>query len=117
MTTGTPGRRRQFAHLNDAKQDLLAWAAANDVPLVRVEFVVPFVGGDFGAKVWLFYDTDENVASCAATGTTADVQERLLWILSGNGYPADWLAHISFVVDSHENVVLNFGGSYFYRLR
>lgn len=112
-----PARRRQLAHLNDARQDLLAWATANDIPLVRVEFVVPFVDTDFGASVWLFYDTDASVACYADIGTITNVQDKFLLILSDNGYPADWLADTSFEVDSHQNVERNFEGSYFHRLR
>jgi hypothetical protein len=110
-------RKNQFAHIDAAKANLLAWAAANKVPLIHVEFVVPFVDTDFSLTVWLFYDTDLNVTRAADDGTTANVQERLLSILSADGYPADWLSQTSFVVDSHENVERNFEGSYFYRLR
>jgi hypothetical protein len=87
---------------------LLAWATANGIPLVRVEYVVPFIETEFGTNVWLFYDTDASVASCADAGTTANVQEKFLATLADNGYPADWLADTSFDVDSHENVQRNF---------
>ncbi|MBE1491864.1 hypothetical protein [Plantactinospora soyae] len=110
-------RRRQFAHLGDAKKELLAWTTANAIPLVRVEFVVPFVETDFDASVWLFYDTDASAELCARTGVTADVEQKFMSILSDDGYPAGWLAETSFQVDSHENVERNFEGSYFYRLR
>jgi hypothetical protein len=109
-------RKKQFAHIDAARIGLLAWARANDVPLVRVEFVVPFVDTDFSISVWLFYDTDLNLTR-AANGTTANVQREFLSILSSAGYPADWLVCTSFFVDSHENVERNFEGSYFYRLR
>lgn len=69
-----PARRRQLTHLSDARQELLAWATANGIPLVRLEFVVLFIDADFGTNVWLFYDTDVSVASCADAGTTANVQ-------------------------------------------
>jgi hypothetical protein len=112
-----PARRTQFKHLSTAQRDLFAWAAANDVPLVRVEFVVPFVPTDFDATVWLFLDTDANVTRCADTGVTAKFEQQFRSILAGIGYPADWLAGTSFCVDSHENVERNYEGSYFYRLR
>jgi hypothetical protein len=110
-------RRRQFVHLATGKRELLAWIADNGIPLVRVEFGVPFVDTDHSVDVWLFYDTDANVASLADTGLTTSVEEQFRSILANNGYPADWLAGISFSVDSHENVERNFEGSYFYRLR
>jgi hypothetical protein len=112
-----PARRKQFRHLGEARDRLLVWAGNNDVPLVRVEFVVPFVESDFDVAVWLFYDSAANVARCAASGTTDEAEHQLLSILADDGYPADWLAGTSFYVDSHENVERNFEGSYFYRLR
>lgn len=36
-------RKKQFAHLAAAKAQVMAWAGVHGVPLVRVEFVVPFV--------------------------------------------------------------------------
>jgi hypothetical protein len=97
-----PARRRQFDHLGTAKRELLAWAVANDVPLVRVEFVVPFVPTGFDAAVWLFFDTDANVARCADNGVTARLEQEFRTILARSGYPADWLAGTSFYVDSHD---------------
>jgi hypothetical protein len=107
----------QFAHIDAAKAQLLTWAAARDIPLVRVEFVVPFVDTDFSLSVWLFYDTDLNIARCNDDGTTADVRQEFVSILGAAGYPAEWLPDITFQVDSHENVEQNYEGSYFYRLR
>lgn len=46
-----PARRRQLTHLSDARQELLAWATANGIPLVRLEFVVLFIDADFGTNV------------------------------------------------------------------
>jgi hypothetical protein len=110
-------RKQQFAYIGAAKTALLGWAQANGVPLVRVEFVVPFVDTDFSLSVWLFYDTNANVTQAAADGTTTDVQQEFQSILSASGYPRDWLSRVSFYIDSHENVERNYEGSYFYRLR
>ncbi|MFE9918189.1 hypothetical protein ACFYPG_23810 [Micromonospora sp. NPDC005553] len=112
-----PTRRRQFDHLGTARRELLSWAAANEVPLTRVEFVVPFVPTDSDTAVWLFFDTHANVARCASNGVTARLEQEFRTILTRSGYPAEWLAGTSFYVDSHENVERNYKGSYFYRLR
>jgi hypothetical protein len=110
-------RRQQFAHIGAAKTALLGWAQANNIPLVRVEFVVPFVETDFSLSVWLFYDTNANVTRAAADGTTINVEQEFQSILSAAGYRTDWLSRVSFYVDSHENVERNYEGSYIYRLR
>jgi hypothetical protein len=110
-------REEQLAQVEAARPRLLSWASAGGVPLVRVEFVVPFVEGDHSLHVWLFYDTDLDVTRLAGDGTTAAVQAELRSILEASGYPPDRLADIAFSVDSRENVERNYEGSYFYRLR
>ena len=110
-------RKQQFAHIEAAKAQLQAWAEANDIPLVHVDFVVPFVETDFSLSVWLFYDTDRNVADLDRDGTTSRAQQEFLSILGASGYPAAWLPDVAFSVDSHETVERNHEGSYFYRLR
>jgi hypothetical protein len=110
-------RKKQFTHIEVARAQLLSWATANDVPLARVEFVVPFVETDHGLHVWLFYDTDLNVGQLNEDGTTASVQREFLSILHVDGYPTDWLHDVAFSIDPHESVERNFEGNYFYRLR
>ncbi len=110
-------RRTQFAHLEDARRGLLEWASASAIPLVRVEFVVPFVATDYSTAVWLFYATDADVARSVTAGSITSVDDQFRSLLAAGNYPADWLAAVSFQVDSHENVERNFAGSYFHRLR
>jgi hypothetical protein len=110
-------RHQQLTHLDAARGELLAWATANAVPLVRVEFVVPFVDTDFDAAVWLFYATDADVSRCVETGHAASVEEEFRSILADRGYPEDWLGAVAFYADSHETVQRDFAGSYLNRLR
>ncbi len=110
-------RKKYFRHVAAARARLLRWATANGVPLVRVEFVGPFVESDHSLHVWLFYDTDLNVGRLDENGTTAALRREFLSILSADGYPREWLHDVGFSVDSHENVERNYEGSYFYRLR
>jgi hypothetical protein len=110
-------RETQFAHIEAAKAELLAWAITTGTPLANVEFVVPFVEDDFSLDVWLFYDTDLNLVRCRDDGTTIKVEQQFKSILSAAGYPAEWITGITFQIDSHENVERNYEGSYFYRLR
>jgi hypothetical protein len=110
-------RRKQFEHLASAKARILSWAAAQDLPLVRVEYIVPFVETDFDASVWVFYDTDLNVRRLTEDGTDANLRREFLAILGADGYPPEWLSQVDFLADSHENVERNYEGSYFFRLR
>jgi hypothetical protein len=110
-------RTKQFAHLDVAKAQLMAWAGEHGVPLVRVEFIVPFVETAFYVSVWLFYGTDTDVASLDRNGGSQLVKDEFLRLLEADGYPAEWLSEVDFSSDSHENVVRHYEGSYFYRLR
>jgi hypothetical protein len=47
-------RAQQFSIIDAARKRLLEWAEARRIPLVRVEFVVPFVENDFSLGAWLF---------------------------------------------------------------
>ena len=78
---------------------------------------MPFVQDDFSLTTWLFYDTDASAAAREADGTTATVRREFLATLRELGYPERWAGDIDFCVDSHENVVRSYEGSYFYRLR
>jgi hypothetical protein len=112
-----PARGKQFGHLANAEARILRWAAANAIPLVRIEYVVPFAETDVSATVWVFYDTDLNVRRLTEDGTDADLRRELLAILGAQGYPPEWLSQVGFTADSHENVERNYDGSYFLRLR
>ena len=110
-------REKQFACISAAKARVLEWAAEGRVPLVHVDVVVPFVETDFDLDVWLFYDTTLNVTARERDGTTANAIAEYRRALSDAGYDPKWLTRVKFHVDSHENVLQNYEGSYFYFLR
>lgn len=117
-TTSTipPLRHKQFAILEAAIDRLLSWARQSNIPLHRVEVVVPFVETDFSLSVWLFYTTDDDLFREEAKGY-ARMSETFLEILKSLDYPPDWLAGVTFTFNSHEHVERDYQGSYFYRLR
>jgi hypothetical protein len=110
-------REEQFRIIEAARERLISWAHARGIPLARLEFLVPFVADDFSLSTWLFYDTDASAAALEADGTTATVRREFLAAVRTLGYPERWADEIDFSVDSHENVVRSYEGSYFYRLR
>ena len=110
-------REEQFRLIETARERLVRWAHAGGIPLVRVEFLVPFVADDFSLSTWLFYDTDASAAAREADGTTATLRHEFVTALRALGYPDRWVGEIGFCVDSHENVVRSYEGSYFYRMR
>ncbi len=87
------------------------------VPLHQVEFIVPFVPTDFDMDALLFLETDAQLRGPDAELWKAWLTRELLRLLQTQGYPQRWLDEVTFEFDSHENVVKNFKGSYFYRTR
>ena len=78
---------------------------------------MPFVETDFSLGVWLFFDTDDNLAAVREDGRSSTVERTLLAALADTAYPPEWLTIVEFSSDSHENVERNYEGSYFYRRR
>ena len=94
------------------------WAARHAIPLHRVEFIVPFVETDFSLSVTLFHETNADVEASTLAGHSAALQEEFMQALARLKYPSEWQSLVTFEpVDSHENVVDHYEGSYFYRMR
>jgi hypothetical protein len=110
-------RDRQFHVIEDARARILDWSRKREVPLHRVEFVVPFVPSDFSLSVWFFYETNAQLARAQTGGGTKELTSAFMSILRTIGYSDQWLPEVQFGFDSHENVEANYEGSYFYRLR
>ncbi len=110
-------RDEQFAYIETAKGDVLAWAKKKGIPLARIEYVVPFVDTNFSLSAWFFYETDDQLQRSEEMEWPVRLVSELRQVLKRLGYPAAWLSKITGFFDSHENVVRNYEGSYFYRLR
>jgi hypothetical protein len=110
-------RDEQFKFIEKARAALMTSAEAAAVPLHRIEFVVPFVPTNFSLSACMFFETDGQLHGPEAQRWTTWLKTEFLNILRECGYPTRWLGEVGFVFDSHENIVKNFEGSYFYRLR
>jgi hypothetical protein len=107
----------QLAFVDTVRSVILAWAKQNEIKLLKVECVVPFVLTDRSLSVWLFYDTDQTKSDYAINGTHERVKDKYLHLLTELNYPSDYIKEVEFYIDSDENVKKNYEGSYFYRLR
>jgi hypothetical protein len=110
-------RAEQFAYIGQAKGAVLAQTRQDGIPLHRLEFVVPFVPDDLSLSVWVFFETDDQLRRARREGWSDSVEINLIRALRSAGYPKEWLAMVEFAFDSHEHVVRDYDGSYFYRLR
>ena len=110
-------RDEQFTCVERARADVLRLARREGIPLHRIEFVIPFVPTDLGLGAWFFYETDDQLRRAEAAGWSAVLTAALTRALGSAGYAEEWLGEIGFTFDSHEHVVRDYEGSYFYRLR
>ena len=108
---------KQFDFTTKVKELMHLWADKENIHLIRIEYVVPFVFTDKSVCIYFFIDTDQRVKEYDADGVTQLIKQKFLSILSELNYPKDYLNEVGFVVDSDENVKKNYEGNYFYRLR
>jgi hypothetical protein len=106
-----------FNAITAAKEWVLAWAHQTGIPIHTIEYVATFQDWDDGIGVWVFYETERDLAERTENDGNERVKERLLAALSEVGYPFARFPNVVFEFDSHENVLRNYEGSYFYRLR
>ena len=92
------------------------WAKTKNIPLYHIEIIVPFVENDENLHVVFFLDTEVMKEHALSSGLDEKLEAKYKLELKNNKYPYN-LAKITFEYDSHENVVQNYEGSYFYRMR
>jgi hypothetical protein len=68
-------------------------------------------------EIFIFYKTDADVAAGNTDGFSETIRQKMLGDLADLEYPRLAETEVRFIFDSHENVVKNYEGSYFYRLR
>jgi hypothetical protein len=107
----------QLAFVDRVKKLMLDWTKQKEIRLHTVDCIVPFVLTDKSISVWLFYDTDKTKSDYEINGTNDIVKNQYLHLLTELNYPTDYLQEVTFFIDSDENVIKNYEGSYFYRLR
>ena len=103
--------------LNALRPRVSEWSGTLGFPIHRVDFVATFESWDHGIGVYLFFADDATLARARQSQYSEMAKTKVREILEEEGYPLARFPHISLEIDSHENVVRSFVGSYFYRLR
>jgi hypothetical protein len=104
----------QWDIIEKAKKILMEWSKYNNAHIFTVHFVPMF---DFSLEVYVFYESDNNIAQNQMTGITDKVKQTFLKAITDMGYMKHFGDNITFIFDSNENVVKNYEGNYFLRLR
>lgn len=104
----------QWRIIEKAKKYIMDWSKKNSADIYAVHFVPMF---DFSLEVYIFYAKDIDIVRNDENGITNNVRRVFCDELSDMGYMKSFGDNIKFIFDSHENVVNNYNGSYFLRLR
>ena len=90
------------------------WSQTNKVNLYAVHFVpMP----DFSLEVYVFYEKDIDITQNHQNGVSENIKQIFLKTLNDLNYMKYFNNNITFTFDSNENVINNYQGSYFLRLR
>ncbi len=106
--------QQQWGLIEKAKIILLNWSQCNNVHLFAVHFV-PM--SDFSLEVYVFYENDFDITQNQENGISDKVEQIFLKELNDLKYMKHFNNNITFIFDSNENVINNYQGSYFLRLR
>jgi hypothetical protein len=112
----SPSQRRGWASLKRARKRFRAWARSEGIPVERVEHVATFEDWDTSSAVVIFFKTDSDLQRLKAEGRLEAIESRYRQCLADARYPSERFP-VLLEFDSHENVVKNYQGSYFCRMR
>ena len=110
-------KERCFAIIEEVNSTIMSWANEKAISIHRIENVATFENWDNGIGVYVFYLDDEQKEESDIQGYNSKIKQQYLDLLKNLGYPFDKFPNAIFYFDSHENVIKNYEGSYFYRLR
>jgi hypothetical protein len=104
----------QWDIIEKGKEKLLEWSKENNAHIFTVHFV-PI--GFSPLEVYIFYENDIDIVQNEKNGVTDNVKRVFLETISDMNYMKIFDDNITFTFDSNENVIKNYQGSYFFRLR
>lgn len=110
-------RDQQFKIIERAEKDIMNWAKSQDINMHNIEFVVPFVKDDFSLHAIFFYIDNKVLKRYSNNGISEKVKDKFIRKLKESDYPKEHIKEARFEFDSYENVLKNYKGNYFYRMR
>jgi hypothetical protein len=109
-------QKEGWVSLEKARQQFMEWARSNGIAMERVEHVATFEQWDKNTELYLFFSTDAELERIKSKNELSEIENQYRHFLLDLKYPFErW--PIALYFDSHENVVKNYEGNYFYRLR
>lgn len=108
-----------FPAIEQALSDVLNDMKVRGIRVRHTEVVTTSEEWDDALGIWFFFEDDDELAKCRLDGTTATIETLFNDRLDAAKKPYSFskLPTVVFEFDSHENVLRNYQGSYFLRLR
>ena len=105
----------QKKYVEHAEEKLKEWARAEKINMVRIYGEPnPY---RWSLEVVVFYEYESEVQRYEETGKSEEARKAYIEALEENRYSKHFRGSIRFVFDSHENVVKNYHGEYYERLK
>lgn len=106
--------KKQWDILKKTRDFIMNWAKENCINIHIIHFI-PMI--DFSLEIYVFYKNNSDLAKNKTTGISDEVKKIFLKTLLEVDYIKSFGNNIVFIFDSDENVIKNYEGSYFLRLR
>lgn len=108
-------RKLQKKCVQHAEERLKEWARAEKMNIVRIYSEAnPY---RWSLDVVIFYEYDSEVERYAENGKSEEARKAFIEALEEEHYSKHFRGSVQFTFDSHENVVKNFHGEYYERLK
>lgn len=100
-----------------ASSEIRAWLNEQRTPIHCIETIAVFEPWSNDLAIWFFYETDQQRDERAGSSEESRLERQFCEALLRHRFPARLMDRVSFAFDSHETVVRDYEGNYFYRLR
>ena len=112
----SPSARAGWRAVKCVRKAFYTWSRKQGIAVERVEHLATFEDWDTRTAIYIFFKTNSELQRLRTDGGLEKIEQWYRQQLTDAHYPSEkWCPQFAF--DSHENVVTNFQGSYFYRLR
>ena len=103
--------------LDEADAILRDWFLFRGIGVHTVHYVRGFEERSRFLEAYVFFSSDRDLARHEASGVVREIEQEFKGILRALGYSFEHIPGFKIEFDSHENVQLQYRGSYFRRLR
>ena len=110
-------KNKYWETIKKANDQTMEWLRSMGQSIYCIHNVATFESWDKGVEVYIFFQDEIKKQEAEQAGYYDQIKQFYLSSLMQLDYPFKKFPDVVFIYDSHENVVQNYEGSYFFRLR